>query len=90
MSTTTIHSKNAAHEYDEHRLKQAIQSAAQANLTPVGAAENIAEQVVKRVGLWLMGKSEITAKELRDKTAHILADFDADTAYFYAQEKQII
>ena len=86
---TSVIGKTTA-DYSRERLAQAVQRVVMANRTPIGDAEHFAGRVVERVEQWLTDKTEITSHELRLQTAGVLADYDAEAAYFYKHEKMII
>lgn len=85
---TAVIGKTAA-DYDAVRLSRAVERAAVANRTPVGEAEDFARRVAAKVERWCVGKSEITARELRLQTAAALADYDPEAAYIYENEKRL-
>lgn len=74
-------------DYDQERLNRAIKTAVTANRASVGQAEDFARRVVVKVETWLADKTEFTGRELRLQTAAALADYDADAAWFYENEK---
>jgi len=88
----THHSQKdlAAEGYDQARLHATVVRSLVAQRSPLGQAESFAKLTVAKVEQWLRDKTEITSRELRTETARALAEFDADAAYFYQTENQII
>lgn len=86
---TQILSKKSIIDYDQSRLSRSVQKAARSNRVLAGDAENLAGKVVTKINRWLADKSEVTARELRLKTATTMGDFDTDAAYFYENEKRL-
>ncbi len=86
---TQVLAKNSTKNYSQYRLSKAVERVAQANRVPVGDAQNLAQNVIRRVKNWLDDKSEVTAKELRLATVNALANYDEGTAYFYENENKL-
>lgn len=86
---TKIISKKTQLDYDAAHHATAISRIARANGRPAGDADNFAANIVARFSSWLQTRAEITSAELRQKTAEIMGNFDAETAYVYANENKL-
>ena len=86
---TKILSEKSIKNFDENRLAKAVERIAKMNRVPAGDAENISRNVIAKLESWLGDKPEITARELRVATAHVLANYDADAAYLYENENKL-
>lgn len=74
--------------YDCNKLMEGIVHACRAVMTPVGAAENFAVEVEKKVSKSLKRYSAMTSRDLKRLTKNVLVSYHPDAAEVYALEEE--
>lgn len=74
--------------YDSGKLMEGIVHACRAVMTPVGAAENFAIEVEKKVSKSLKRHSAMTSRDLKRLTKNVLVGYHPDAAEVYAIEEE--
>ncbi|MDQ5914032.1 MAG: hypothetical protein QG623_651 [Patescibacteria group bacterium] len=74
--------------YDGNKLMEGIVHACRAVMTPIGAAENFAIEVEKKVSKSLKRHSAMTSRDLKRLTKNVLVGYHPDAAEVYAIEEE--
>ena len=69
--------------YDERKLYASLYSSCLAVRTPTGEAELTAAKVCDDVRPWVMGKAEVTSRDIRTNASNHLKLYNPDAAYIY-------
>lgn len=86
---TKIH-RNSGHVelYSADKLKEGVIHACLAVGTPVGAAEQFAKQVEKKVAKVILQKSAVSSRDLKRLVKNALNSYNPDAAEVYAVEEE--
>ena len=76
--------------FEPLKLHASIVSACLAVRSHEGEAHITAERVCRSVIDWLIGKSEVTSRDIRRVAATHLATYHPEAAYMYQNERQMI
>jgi transcriptional regulator NrdR family protein len=74
--------------YSEDKLKAGVVHACRAVMTPLGAAENFAVQVERKIAKSLKKQSAMTSRDLKRLTKNVLVGYHPDAAEVYAIEEE--
>lgn len=77
-------------DFDPEKLRASIMAACLSVKTPIGEAEQLANQVCERVIEWCNQRGEVTSADLRRVAGQVLEKFHAEAAYLYRHHELIV